>query len=368
MTLLLAMIAVTFPYIGLGFGIDLGPWHADAPVADWAAAALLPLGLWSARRQAWTPPGANAYGLLLVVGWVSAWLGPDSLAALHELFRKTAFCGVAYGLALAAVVRAMPSTDRLRAALLLGVGSCAAVSLATSLGRIAAGDTLWFQSIAGLTNNHKTLAVALAPTLPLLWTWERDRWTRGVVGLAAVAIAASLSRTAWIAVAAGAVYLVHAGGQPLARRRWVLPAVVVGGFLLATYGPLLTGSLAQLDALRSRQSLDRRAWALFIDHPLLGASPGASVRHEMQTFPDYRVNHVEAHGVIQKVGAEYGILGLGAYGTAVYAAARSVLQGAHAARLWPAFVSLHVNLLLSTEAFTQTHWAILGLVLGLAGR
>lgn len=368
MTLLLAVVAVTFPYIGLGVGVDLGPWHADAPLADWAAAALLPLGLWAARRQGWSPPGARAYGALLLVGWVSAWLGPAPLPALHELVRKTAFCGVAYGVGVAAAVRALPSTDRLRGALLLGVATCALVSLATSVGRIAAGDTLWFQSIEGLTNNHKTLAVALAPTLPLLWATGDDRTTRRVVGLAAVAIVASLSRTAWIALAAGSVFLVQVGGRPLSSRRWILPAVVVGGFALATYAPLLTGSLAQLDALRSRQSLDKRAWMLFAENPVFGASPGASVRHEMQTFPDYRVNHVEAHGVVQKVGAEYGILGLGAYAAAVGSVGRMVYQSPQAAQLWPAFVALHVNLLLSTEAFTQTHWAVLGIVVGLAAR
>ena len=45
--------------------------------------------------------------------------------------------------------------------------------------------------VEGLTNNHKTLAVAMAPALPLLWGWSGgppDRWTRTIVGLGAHAL------------------------------------------------------------------------------------------------------------------------------------------------------------------------------------
>ena len=189
------------------------------------------------------------------------------------------------------------------------------------------------------------------------------------MSLATVALLASVSRTAWISVAVGASYFLMWRGRPLAAMRAMVPGLVVIGVLAASYGPLLTGSLAQLDALRSRHSLDKRAWSLFVEEPLHGAGPGASVRVEVPTFPDYRVNGVDAHGVIQKIGSEYGLVGLGGFAYAVLA-----LGGALRARhrpgggAWPAFVALHVNLLLSTETLSQTHWALLAVVVGVALR
>ncbi len=364
MSALLVAILAFFPYIDAKLALDLGPWHADAPLADLAALLLAPLGLWTAWRARWRPPGWEGFAGLVAVGWMSAWLGDAPGSALHELLRKVVFSGVAYGLCMAVAVKSCRDTEFLRKALLASVAACASISIVTSGLRIAGGDALWWQSIEGLTNNHKTLAVAMAPALPLLWSWREDRVARWVIGLGVVALAVSMSRTAWIAAAAGCAYLLNWRGRPLASRPWVVPAIVIVGVLAATYGPHLIDSVAQLDALRSRQSLDKRAWLLFADSPLLGGSPGASIRYEIPTFPDYRVNGVEAHGVIQKVGAEYGLLGLASYGWMVLGMAR-VARGHWT---WPCFLALHVNLLLSTEAFTQTHWALLGLVLGLASR
>ncbi|MBM4392546.1 MAG: O-antigen ligase family protein [Deltaproteobacteria bacterium] len=364
MSALLFAILLFFPYIDAKLALDLGPWHADAPLADLAALLLAPFGLVLAWRTRWRPPGWQGFAALLAVGWMSAWLGDAAGRALHELLRKVLFSGVVYGLCMALAVKECRDTDLLRKALLLGVGACASISVTTSVLRIGGGDALWWQSIEGLTNNHKTLAVAMAPTLPLLWSWRDDRVARWVVGLGVLALAVSMSRTAWIAAAAGGTYLIQWRGRPLAARPWVVPAIVIVGVLAATFGPHLIDSAAQLDALRSRQSLDKRAWLLFLDNPLLGGSPGASIRYEIPTFPDYRVNGVEAHGVLQKIGGEYGLLGLLAYGWMFLGLARA----SRGHWTWPCFVALHVNLLLSTETFTQTHWALLGLVLGLAAR
>src|SRR5204862_114366 len=84
---------------------------------------------------------------------------------------------------------------------------------------------------------------------------------------------------------------------------------------------------------------------------------GANVRFEQQTFPDYRVNGVDAHGAIQKVGSEYGLLGLGAWLTFVGAMALRLRRRApvlagwdgwlappNVARgVWATFVAHHVH-------------------------
>ncbi|MFN7144906.1 MAG: O-antigen ligase family protein, partial [Myxococcota bacterium] len=333
-------------------------------------------------RAGLRPPGPLGYGLLVLAGVVALAFVPDAGASAWFLLRKPVFFYVAYGLALSWLVGTRVSVDLVRALLRVTLVLTAFVSLATSVGRIAAGNTLWFAAIEGLTNNHKTLAVAMAPLVPLLLAMRRSRVDLAVAAFALVAIGLSVSRTAWIASVAGLAFLVVWRGRALAARRGLVLGVVVVGVLAALYGPLLTRSHAQLDAARSRHSLDKRALAMVGDHPVLGMGGGANVRYEMQTFPHYRVNGVDAHGAIQKVASEYGAVGLAGWllfvgamgvrlarGATVDAPRRDGLAAPHLGLgLWAAFVALHVNLLLSTETFSQTHWIPLGLVWGLSAR
>ncbi len=368
------VVLVAWPYIELGGAVPIGAWQADAPIADLAALAFFPLAVLTLWRGQ-LPHGFVGYVVMLGVGVAGSLLAVDRGAALHELARKPIFLGLVYGVGLAAFVARTAHIVVVRRALVATVTVCACISLATSAGRILAGDTLWFHAISGLTNNHKTLAVALAPTLPLLWAWDAPprevRIQRGVVALAALALAASLSRTAWISAVLAATYFMVVGGRPLAARRAVIPLLLLAGLWGATYLPLYLPyrSITQIDALRSRHSIDLRSSGLFVAHPLVGASPGASVRTELSTFPHYRVNGVDAHGVAQKVGAEYGLIGLCGYGAFVFAPGRRV-RSRHrdGDGRWPAFVALHSNLLLSTETFSQTHWVVLAVVLGLTER
>ncbi len=394
---LVAAVLLTFPYIDLAVNLDLFGRHLDTPWADLAGTALIgvvlglvALGAGAGPRNAPTllaglrPPGPLGYGLLVAVGLLALATNavPDRGAAAWFLLRKPIFFYVAYGVALAWAVANVVPRASLRRLLLATVTVTALISLATSVGRIAAGNTLWFAAIEGLTNNHKTLAVALSPLVPLILALRRGRVDLGVAALATVAIACSLSRTAWISTAAGLTVLVVWQNRTLAARRLVLVGVVVLGMLAALYGPLLTRSNAQLDAARSRHSLDKRAWTLLAEHPLLGMGGGANVRVELQTFPHYRVNGVDAHGVVQKVTSEYGLVGFAGYLAFVGAVALRLRRGAPVATahpnglapahlglgLWACFLALHVNLLLSTETFSQTHWVPLGVVWGLARR
>jgi hypothetical protein len=375
----LAVLLLAWPYIDLEVAVDVVGWHLNAPVADLAALALAPPGALallragvSERARLPLSIALAGYGLMLAAGVASAVTGRDPAAALHEFVRKPLFFGVVYGLGITGGLLAWGPGGRVKQGLTAAVALCATLSLATSVARIVAGDALWFHAVDGLTNNHKTLAVAMAPALPLLWGWTGeppDRPTRAVVLLGAVALLASWSRTSWISAAAAAMYFLAWRGRPLAAMRGLVPALVTLGLVLATWGPLLTGSITQLDAMRSRHSLDKRAWFLFVESPLVGAGPGASVRIEVPTFPDYRVNGVDAHGVVQKVASEYGLLGLAGYGLAVWALGRALREGHRAGRgAWPAFVALHVNLLLSTETFSQTHWLMFALVLAVGLR
>lgn len=372
MTLLLVATALlAFPYIALEVHLPVAGRTFDVPVADLAALGLLLL--LPLRRGRPVPlPGPLGFGLLVLAGLAALPAALDPAASAYTLLRKPVFLYLAWGVAFAdAVARAVPtgrSLGLLRASAALG----GAVLLVSSVRRIVAGDALWWAAIEGLTNNHKTVAVALAPALVLIWGTRRGRSDTLLAAGLGLALLASLSRAAWIGAAAGLAWVVSWRGRPLAERRWLVPAVVIGGVLAALYLPLVTGSLAQLDAARSRHSLDRRAWAMVGEHPWFGMGLGTNVRYEQVTFPDYRVNGVDAHGVLQKVASETGLVGLAGW-LAGTAATALVLHARHRATpldraLWATFVALHVNLLLSTETFSQTHWAVLGLVWGLSFR
>lgn len=371
--LLVAVVLLAWPYIALELALPLGPWQANAPLADLAALALLGRVLVGRPSAAgFRLPGPVGYAVLLTAGLLALPAALDARDSLHVLVRKPVFLYVVYGGALAYVVARQLSVATLRALLIAAVTLAATISLATSIARFAEGNALWFSAIEGLTNNHKTLAVAIAPTLPLLIGLRRGRLDDAVVALVLAALALSMSRTSWITAAVGLAYCVRWRGRTLASRPGLVVATVALGAALAVYGPLLARSTVQLDAARSRHSLDVRAWAMFAAHPLAGMGAGTNVRYEQQTFPHYRVNGVDAHGVVQKVGSEFGLLGLAGYAAFVGAMARRVRARAGAGGVdqgaWGAFVALHANLLFSTETFSQTHWIPLGVVWGLSQR
>jgi len=395
---------LSHPYVELGLAVDLPlpggrTWHADAPLVDLAALVLLPLVLARSllqrgRADVATPPpliGAPGWGLLLLAALVSLTNHPEPTAGLHELARKPLFAWLAYGLGLAWVVQALGPGDRVRRAALAGIGLAALVSLATSVGRFVAGDGLWFHSLDGLTPNHKTIAVCLAGWTPLLLHWARGpRWgptersptglARAVTALSLAAVLASASKTAILGVGLS-LALALPLARPLAwRPRLIAPALILG-LALAYYAPVLLGSRTMLDAARSRHSLNERALTMAKAHPLVGAGIGMSTRVEMVTSPHFRINGVEAHGALQKVAGETGLLGLGGLLLFVAGAGRA-LRGRWSAsqdKTGPAapidlptyaclatFVVLHGQLLLSTELFNATHWLPLATCWGLA--
>lgn len=374
--LILALLTgalLTQAFIDLEIAVDLGPWHANAPLVDLFGLALLGAVAMVGWRAPIAPPGWRGYALFLLASAISVQAAIDPGAALHHLLRKPIFLYLTYGLALAwAVARAADEATLRRAVLGFALGT-AGLSLATSGLRIVAGDALWFQPIAGITPNHKTLSVALAGWVPLVLVW-RDRWAGRAALLAlALAILASASKTAWITLGFGLAW-VWPAGRPLASRPRLIAPILAGALALALYAPILLSSKAMLDAARSRHSLNVRAWEMFLAHPIFGSGTGMNVVHEQVIFPHYRVNGVDAHGVIQKIASETGLVGLAgfvAFALGVGAALRRRAQETgealdHAA--WGTFLALHLNLLLSTETLSPTHWVPLGLCWGLCCR
>ena len=302
---------------------------------------------------------------------------PAPLTGAHFVVRKVFFPGLAFGIGLATLVSGRVARAHTERLLVAGLALTCTVSVATSLARLLAGNGLWWARISGLTPNHKTLAVALAGALPLalgVATGPPGRLrtaARAATLGALAAIALSMSKAAWLGAAVGVAWFLPRT-RPLASRPAVLAPALALGLALLTALPVVVGSRAMLDAARSRHSLNQRAWRLFSAHPLLGSGAGSSTEVESVTFPDYRVNGVDAHGALQKVGGELGLVGTSAWlwftaasGLALWRRRGEVGAGT----TWGcagAFLTLHVELLLSTETFAATHWAPLAVAWGLA--
>ncbi len=373
---LLGTVLLTQSFIDLELSVSLGPWVANAPLADLGALGLLAAALVSRTARPWREwPGVWGYGAFALVALVSACTSFAPEDAVHAWARRIVLPFAACGVGVAAWAHEPLLRPRIRQLLVLWMGTTAVVSLGSSLVRVAGGNALWFAALDGLTPNHKTLAVSLAGGLPLV-LFQRDgrRSVDGVLAIALAAIALSLSKTAWISTALG-LALFFPRGRPLARRPGRTVPVVVLAMVAALLAPVVLGSRAMLDAARSRHSLNKRAVAMVSDRPVFGQGPGTNVLVEQVTFPDYRVNGVDAHGVVQKVMSETGLLGLGAYGwfwlgTTGLLVRRWRAAGApYSGASWGALATtatLTSNLLLSTETFACTHWVPFGVAVGLS--
>jgi hypothetical protein len=373
---LVAAVILTQDLIDLELSADLGAWHANAPVADVLALVLLPLSLVAIRARGGSWPAAPAplaYAVFVGASLLSIATSVAPADSLHHVVRKPTLLYLSYGIGLAfAVARIVPPRIVYRCTVAYAI-AMAALSLGTSGLRVAAGDALWFDAIEGITPNHKTLSVALSAWVPwLVLGSDEHGWRRAsrvALALVAAAIFLSVSKTAIITLFAGALLLVPRE-RPLALRpKFVLP-LLTGAYLLSLASPLLLSSRSMLDAARSRQSLNLRAWEMFLRHPISGSGSGSNVVYEMVTFPHYRVNGVDAHGVIQKIASETGLLGLLAYASFVALATRALWQRWDRRPLGTGYPELatwallHLNLLLSTETFSPTHWIPLGIVWG----
>ena len=368
--ILLFVIILTQDFIDLELSVSLGFWDANAPIADVAALFLLPLVLKKYWQDPIPLPGIAGYGLMLIAALLSTVNALDPVASLHHMIRKPGFMYVAYGLGVAWTVARISSRKSVWNSLLVWLTCTAIISLSTSVARIATGNALWFAAISGLTPNHKTLAVGMAGILPLIFGWRGRHW-KPVSILVLAAIVLSTSKTAAIIAAFSIGWFLPRDRPIMTRTRWAIPMLSLA-IALAIISPVLIGSKTMLDAARSRHSLNERAWEMFTSHPLIGSGTGMNIHYELVTFPHYRVNGVDAHGIIQKVGSETGVLGLIGYSGFAWATvvgfrrrwsgdADGVEFGAMGT-----WVALNLGLTLSTEVFSPTWWTPLAIAWGMA--
>jgi O-antigen ligase len=146
-----------------------------------------------------------------------------------------------------------------------------------------------------------------------------------IFGLGSLALLMSLSRSAWLAFAAGSVlagWLFFKTGQVPAGKRWL--GLYTGSIILlipfllflAPYLGVRLGfysSFANVpleeQSLGERQLLNQATNQLFSEQPLTGTGLGAFPVALREKFPDFPVDYQPAHLVLLDVAAETGIFG-----------------------------------------------------------
>lgn len=379
--------------------VDLRVVHGalDVPVADLLAMGLAGAwGLYSVRRVgprrafgALEDEGSPAplalpawpwWGLFLAVCLASAAVNGFGFDTVYAIVRNPLFAWLVYGVGVAGVVRDVLSPERIRWTAAVHVVVASGLVLPPSLWLLRDGHAAAWMDVPGLINNHKVLAVAIAPWLGALLRWRPLVSPRFVafldvaIALGGFAVAASFSKTAWICAALGLVAYVSPRGTPLVARPLALALVALIAVGAMSVLPSVAGLLDMNDAFDSRMSLNLRAWRMWSSAPLLGWGPGMSVRWLMNDAPHWRIDHVDAHGVVQKMVGEVGAVGLVAYGAAYawfvlrfFRATRPdagrFAQGAALLGL-----GLQFELLLSTDVYSSTCWAPLAVALGVVSR
>ncbi|MSU75691.1 MAG: hypothetical protein EXS55_04225 [Candidatus Magasanikbacteria bacterium] len=213
--------------------------------------------------------------------------------------------------------------------ILAGVGLAGAVLGALSiLTHFVLGDgfvraaplSLWGWRPFG--GEHIFLAEVLTTTIPLwlyFWHQARNVETKRLAGLAAgfmfVIGLLTLSRAAWVTLASEAViffYLTHEhrSWRSLVEEWWwaFVVALPVFGYLIY----FLITSTAAAGSTAARLSLTDIAFYLWREHPIVGQGVGTFVDKlaDIKVFSLEFGAPLDAHGVVQKLLAEQGLLGL----------------------------------------------------------
>ncbi len=185
----------------------------------------------------------------------------------------------------------------------------------------------------GLTDHPNILGGCLGfVALLLLFSYLREKrpWLAlGALVLCAAALLATFSRSAWLALGAGSLFLVLTflfQRSTTTWHRWlVLGAVALGvvlGFVSA-YGPFLgvrfgagsafTTLTAEQQSLGERVLLMQSAAGMIWQHPLLGVGLGAAPRALQLYEPDWPVTFEPPHVAIIDAALETGLAGAAFY-------------------------------------------------------
>lgn len=314
------------------------------------------------RERLESDPLGVAIGLFLLSAFVSALFAIRHDAAFFGAHESEA--GLKTALATAGIYfasRSLASDARHLERLVWAATFALLCALVYALLQIAGLDPLpWTRSatigvvrrVPGTLGHANHLGTFIAMMLPLTAWLRTTAKTRGarvyamVLGILSIPVlAATLSRGAWVAAAAGLLafgILSWRGG-----RSWLLPAavVIVAAFLVPLLTPLRPELLLRLRQItdvsapstQSRIHLWRAGIAMAAEHPILGVGTDGY----LAAFPRYRTPEywkIEWNGVSAKahdepiqIAATQGVLGLALALLVVFFTVRAQLRRGHEA-------------------------------------
>lgn len=316
--------------------INVGELLALSLIAAWALRLLF---YWKGRRdQNWRPwfPLAVPFALLFVAELISMFSPalPDKFEVIKHAIR---YIGFTYLVCIVLVANFLRSKKRLKPVLAaLGVsGVLFAVGGVISMvfpdghfgiGRAMPLPILGVNALGG--NQHalaETLIIAMGALLALgslIKSEEQKDWIKMAVSFMFVVTLFTFSRTAWLVLVFAFVCLC----ATVWRDWWTehRSSIVGTGILLSPLAlamivyTLSSGAMSSVD---SRNMIAAIGFKAFADSPIFGVGAGGY----LQLVANTRAFFIEfgpafdAHGIIQKVAGELGIIGLSALSSLVYA-------------------------------------------------
>ncbi len=316
---------------GGSIDVSFGELLALALLASWGVRVL---SVWKRTLdRTWKPwlPLVGTYGFLAFAHVLSVFSSadPDPVRILKYALRPVFLSYVLFVLLPTNFIR---STRRFVHAVtvLVVVGSVFALDGFRSMFQFS-GDELSFHrahplpiiGFSPIGDNHNLLAELLVFTAPLalaLAVFLREAKYQRLARLAAAGMALvallTFARSAWIALVLQAALLsmtIWKKRPPIVGRvrTWLVLLAIPLMIAMAAF----SSSPDVKSSTHARVALTSMAWHMFSEHPVFGVGAGEFTERlaRIRAFTVDFGNPIDAHGILQKIGAETGLIGLLAF-------------------------------------------------------
>lgn len=324
-------MAVLYPFIHW----ELNAANLNAPLVDVIGVAAL--AAWIVRitwQKAVAPrqklnlqfPAWPLFLGFIIIAAVSAYMSWDMAASFKYVARPLIFFYAVYVVFVVNTVRTKEQLQRLLATLyavgiliaLYGVYSFFAMNVPRFIDRRVVPVNIFGKNPLGA--NHNLVADVMITTIPIglyLMTRATHHTTQKIIFLGVLLMAGvnllTFSRSGWLAMLLEMVMLVlfyyrHNMKRVLKYAAAVL--VIASPLVLALF--FLFSQESFQSSNENRLILNDVAYEMFADRPLIGQGPGTfkSVLESTPLYIQLFGEPIDAHGFIQKVGSELGLLGL----------------------------------------------------------
>lgn len=333
----LYLIVLTYPFTSIE--IQLGGFNA--PIADTVAAIVIVSTLFRAlfewyvhgrsahwfkqlRLPAWKPAGA-----FILVAFISALLTVDPVLALKYVVRPLAFFYIAFIFLPVYILRTWQQLQRVFY-ILYALGCVIAVYGLLGFALVPANtfferrvvpiDVLGMNPLAG---NHNLIANVLVLIIPIGFflllkadKTAKQKWLFVGVLLMIAATVLTFSRTGWLTLLLETGLLLWLQYRHHMKRIFQYTAIsLVFALPLFAYMAFFSSQDVVRSSNFNRGLLNTIAWNMFVEAPVFGNGPGTFVgfveRNELY-IREFGAT-LDAHGFIQKLAGEMGLLGLVTY-------------------------------------------------------